>query len=104
MGQEAQLLKETPEQIASRLMSPASESALWKHAQVKALIIRAVEEERAMELRIFEARTVDGEPSGIWHICSLQSGEWAQDVDEDFASPEDAARYAEDNDLEISAY
>lgn len=39
-------MKPTPEQIASRLMSPASTSAWFTHEQVKALIIKAVEEER----------------------------------------------------------
>lgn len=39
-------MKPTPEQIAARLMSPASESALWTYPQVKALLIKAVEEER----------------------------------------------------------
>jgi hypothetical protein len=38
-----------PEQIAARLMSPASESALWTYTQVKALLIKAVEEERAAQ-------------------------------------------------------
>lgn len=42
-------MTETPEQIASRLMHPAGDFALWTYDQVKALIIRAVEEERARE-------------------------------------------------------
>lgn len=39
-------MKPTPEQIAARLMSPAGSSALWTYPQVKALLIKAVEEER----------------------------------------------------------
>lgn len=39
-------MKETPQQIAARLMAPASTSALWTHEQVEALIIEAVMEER----------------------------------------------------------
>lgn len=35
-------MKETPEEIATRLMAPASPSALWTHAQVRALLIDAV--------------------------------------------------------------
>jgi hypothetical protein len=38
--------QQAPAEIAARLMAPASESALWTHAQVRALLIRAVEEER----------------------------------------------------------
>jgi len=38
---------ETPEQIAARIMAPASLSALWTHDQVRALIIQAIREERA---------------------------------------------------------
>jgi hypothetical protein len=33
---------ESPEQIAARLMAPASTSALWTYGQVRALIIAAV--------------------------------------------------------------
>lgn len=40
-------MKEPPEQIAARLMAPAAQSALWTYDQVKALIIKAIEEERA---------------------------------------------------------
>jgi predicted trehalose synthase len=36
-------MKETPEQIATRLMAPASPSALWTHDQVRRLIIEATE-------------------------------------------------------------
>jgi hypothetical protein len=39
-------LKDSLEQIAARLMAPAGTSALWKHDQVKALIIKAVEQAR----------------------------------------------------------
>lgn len=35
--------RETPEEIAARLMAPASPSALWTHDQVRALIIEAAE-------------------------------------------------------------
>jgi len=38
--------KETPEQIAARLMAPASSSALWTHEQVRALLVKAIEAER----------------------------------------------------------
>lgn len=37
------MLAESPEQIATRLMAPASPSALWTHDQVRALIIEAAE-------------------------------------------------------------
>lgn len=40
-------MKETPQQIAARLMAPASTSALWTHEQVEALIIEAIREHRA---------------------------------------------------------
>lgn len=35
-------MSDTPEAIATRLMAPASTSALWTHDQVRALIIAAV--------------------------------------------------------------
>lgn len=35
-------MTESPEQIATRLMAPASASALWTYDQVRALIIEAV--------------------------------------------------------------
>ena len=35
--------KETPEQIAARLMAPATSSAWWTHDQVRGLIIEAAE-------------------------------------------------------------
>ena len=41
------VMKPTPEQIATRLMAPAGSEALWTYKQVRALIIRAVEEARA---------------------------------------------------------
>jgi hypothetical protein len=34
---------ETPEEIATSLMAPASPSALWTHAQVRALLIEAAQ-------------------------------------------------------------
>lgn len=36
----------SPEEVAARLMAPASEYAICSSAQVKTLIIRAIEEER----------------------------------------------------------
>lgn len=36
----------TPEQIADRLMAPASPSALWTYDQVRALIIEAAKAAR----------------------------------------------------------
>lgn len=36
-------MRETPEQIAARLMAPASPSALWTHDQVCLLLIEAAE-------------------------------------------------------------
>jgi len=40
-------MRESPEQIAARIMAPASLSALWTHEQVRALIIQAIREDRA---------------------------------------------------------
>ena len=37
----------TPEQIATRLLGHASEYSMFKTSQVKALLIKAIEEERA---------------------------------------------------------
>ena len=36
-------MKETPEEIAARLMAPSTSSAWWTHDQVRALIIEAAE-------------------------------------------------------------
>jgi hypothetical protein len=41
----------TPEQIATRLLGKSGEYTLFKTEQVRALIIRAVEEERAREAK-----------------------------------------------------
>jgi len=40
------IAKPSPEEVAARLMAPASEYAIWSSAQVKTLIIRAIEEDR----------------------------------------------------------
>ena len=42
-------MKETPDQIAARLMAPASVSTLRTHSEVLALIIEAVREERGLQ-------------------------------------------------------
>ena len=39
-------MQETPEQIAARLMAPASQSALWSYDQMQALLVQAIREER----------------------------------------------------------
>lgn len=52
-------MKQSPVKIASRLMAPASTSALWTYDQVRTLIIEAIREERG-ELEERPARK--GEP------------------------------------------
>ena len=42
-------MKDTPAQIASRLMAPATASASWSFEQVEALIIEAIREERGRD-------------------------------------------------------
>lgn len=39
-------MNDTPSKISSRLMAPASSSAMFTHSEVKKLIIEAISEER----------------------------------------------------------
>lgn len=54
--------KETPEQVADRLMHPAAHSTYWSWAQVRLLVVHAVCEERGLISRrpVFEGAHGDG--------------------------------------------
>lgn len=53
-------MTESPEQIATRLMAPASTSALWTYEQVRALLIEAVSEDRRRKVRSAGTGQADG--------------------------------------------
>jgi hypothetical protein len=59
------IMKPTPEQIATRLLGHADEYSMFTTQKVRALIIRAVEEERARQ---------EAQPGGGPEVDGLEAG------------------------------
>lgn len=52
-------------------------------------------------MKILEQRTIDGEPSGVWHLCSRRLSGWEQEIELDFSSYEAALVFADENGIAI---